>query len=573
MATNGNGTPAKPKPARCAIYTRKSTEEGLNQDFNSLDAQREAAEAYIRSQVHEGWTAISAQYDDGGYTGANMDRPALKRLLGDVEARKVDCVLVYKVDRLSRSIRDFARMMDLFEKHGVSFVSVTQQFNTTTSLGRLTLNILLSFAQFEREIISERTRDKQRAARKKGKWTGGHLILGYDLDPRATKLLVNPTEAEQVRSIFQWYIEGESVISIVDKARRADWRNKQWTTRDGKLYGGQPLRRQHIYKLLANVVYGGKISLGEELYPGEHEAIIDQQTFELVQERLRQNSTARDNTQRAKIESLLRGLIYCSRCGSGMYQTCSPRKERVYRYYVCLRAQERTDEYCTTRAVSAPAVEEAVVESIRRVGVHPRVLEETARVVRQRLAERATEVRQELNGAHHKVKNLKSQLARLREPEPARESDLNGQLATGEARVAELKRELLVRERERLDEKELRRMIESFDELWKTLNIEEQSRLLRQLIEKVGYDSRTGKVTVSFKSASIKDLCQKGATREPRHWYPGHRNHNQPKEAPAPAPPTKPGPGGAGRKPYSSDHPLDGPGHQVPGHGRARRSP
>jgi len=513
MASNGNGTTTgPPKPVRCAIYTRKSTDEGLNQDFNSLDAQRESAEAYIRSQVHEGWSLVPAQYDDGGYTGANMDRPALKRLLADVQAAKADCVVVYKVDRLSRSIRDFAKMMELFEKHGVSFVSVTQQFNTTTSLGRLTLHILLSFAQFEREIISERTRDKQVAARRKGKWTGGHLILGYDLDPRATKLLVNPTEAEQVRSIFQWYLEGESVFSIVDKARRAGWRNKQWTTRDGKLYGGQPLRRQHIYKLLANVVYGGKISVGDELYPGEHEAIIDQQTFDLVQERLRQNSTARDNTQRVKIEALLRGLIYCSRCGSGMYQTCSPRKERVYRYYVCLRAQERTDEYCTTRSVSAPAVEEAVVESIRRVGVHPRVQAETARVVRQRLAERVTEVRQELNGAHHKVKNLKSQLARLREPEPARESELNGQLATSEGRVAELKRELLIRERERLDGKGLRRMIESFDELWKALNIEEQSRLLRQLIEKVGYDSRTGKVTVSFKSASIKDLCQKGAT-------------------------------------------------------------
>ncbi|HYM11429.1 MAG TPA: recombinase family protein [Bryobacterales bacterium] len=513
MACNGNGTTTgPPKPVRCAIYTRKSTEEGLNQDFNSLDAQREAAEAYIRSQVHEGWSLLPAQYDDGGYTGANMDRPAVKCLLADIQAGKVDCVVVYKVDRLSRSIRDFAKMMDLFEKQGVSFVSVTQQFNTTTSLGRLTLNILLSFAQFEREIISERTRDKVSASRKKGKWTGGHLILGYDLDPRATRLLVNPSEAEQVRSVFQWYIEGESVFSIVDKARRAGWRNKQWTTRDGKLYGGHPLRRQHIYKLLANVVYSGRISAGDESYPGEHEAIIDQKTFELVQERLKQNGSGR-KTERVKVEALLRGLLYCSCCGSGMYQLCSPRKERLYRYYVCLRAQEHTDDRCATRAVSAPAVEEAVVESIRRVGVHPRVLEETARVVRQRLAERVTEVRQELNGAHHSVKNLKSQLARLREPEPARESELNGQFACGEARVGELKRELLIRERERLDGKELRRMLESFDELWKALNIEEQGRLLRQLIDKVGYDSRTGKVTVSFRSAATKELCQRGVIR------------------------------------------------------------
>jgi len=513
VASNGNGTTTgPPKPVRCAIYTRKSTDEGLNQDFNSLDAQRESAEAYIRSQVHEGWSLLPAQYDDGGYTGANMDRPALKRLLADAEARKVDCVMVYKVDRLSRSIRDFAKMMDLFEKQGVSFVSVTQQFNTTTSLGRLTLNILLSFAQFEREIISERTRDKVSASRKKGKWTGGHLILGYDLDPRATRLLVNPSEAEQVRSVFKWYIEGESVFSIVDKARRAGWRNKQWTTRDGKLYGGHPLRRQHIYKLLANVVYSGRISAGDEIYPGEHEAIIDQKTFELVQERLKQNGSGR-KTERVKVEALLRGLLYCSCCGSGMYQLCSPRKERLYRYYLCLRAQEHTDERCATRAVSAPAVEEAVVESIRRVGVNPRVLEETASAIRQRLAERLAGVRQELNSAQQTVKNLKSQLARIREPEQERGTNLEAQIADAEAGATELKRQLQVLERERLDEKDLRRTMGSFDNLWKAMTIQEQGRLVRELVERVGYDSRTGKVTVSFKSAGTKELCQKGTAR------------------------------------------------------------
>jgi len=305
VASTSNGTA---KPVRCAIYTRKSTEEGLNQDFNSLDAQRDAAEAYIRSQASEGWTPLPAQYDDGGYTGANMDRPALRRLLADSQACKVDCVVVYKVDRLSRSIRDFAKIMDIFEKHGTTFVSVTQQFNTTTSLGRLTLNILLSFAQFEREIISERTRDKQSAARKRGKWTGGHLILGYDLDPRSTRLVINGEEAERVRAIFQWYLAGESVFSITAKAGHLGWHNKQWTTRDGKPYGGHPLRRAHIYNLLANVLYTGRIPVDGELYPGEHEAIIDQPTFDLVQARLKQNSTAGDNRHRTRMESLLRGF-------------------------------------------------------------------------------------------------------------------------------------------------------------------------------------------------------------------------------------------------------------------------
>ncbi len=510
MASNGNGAKAgPPKPVRCAICTRKSTEEGLNQDFNSLDAQRDAAEAYTRSQVHEGWTAISAHYDDGGYTGANMDGPALKRLLSEIQAAKVDCVLVYKVDRLSRSLRDFARMMDVFDKQGVSFVSVTQQFNTTTSLGRLTLNILLSFAQFEREIISERTRDKQSAARKRGKWTGGHLILGYDLDSRSSRLMINPEEAERVRSIFKWYIEGESVFSIVDKARRAGWRNKQWTTRDGKAYGGHPLRRAHIYNLLANALYTGQVPVDGELYPGEHEAIIDQPTFDLVQARLKQNSTNGDHRHRTRMESLLRGLIYCSCCGSAMYQTYSSSKERRYRYYVCSREQQQAKDYCVTRSVSAPAVEDALVESIRRVSIHPKVLEETARVVRQRLAEDIARLREELNGVQLRVKNLKSQVARLREPEPDRRAALKEQIGAGEARATELKREIMVRERTRLDETELQSTMESFDALWKTMNIQQQSLLLRQLVEKVGYDGRTGKVTVSFKSANIKGLCQK----------------------------------------------------------------
>jgi site-specific DNA recombinase len=251
-----------PKPVRCAIYTRKSTDEGLSQDFNSLDAQREAGEAFVRSQRHEGWLLGEARYDDGGFTGADMNRPALKRLLADIDAGRIDCVVVYKVDRLSRSIRDFAKMMECFEQKNVSFVSVTQAFNTTNSLGRLTLNILLSFAQFEREIISERTRDKVTAARKKGKWTGGHLILGYDLDASAGRLVINAEEAQQVRSIFEWYLAGESISDITLKAHKGGWRNKQWTTKEGKQYGGHPLRRTHLYNLLANVLYSGRMKVG-----------------------------------------------------------------------------------------------------------------------------------------------------------------------------------------------------------------------------------------------------------------------------------------------------------------------
>jgi site-specific DNA recombinase len=512
MAATNNGAPA-PKPVRCAVYTRKSTDEGLNQDFNSLDAQREAAEAYILSQRHEGWTLVPTQYSDGGYTGANIERPGVRQLLTDIDAGKVDCVVVYKVDRLSRSLIDFARMMGLFEKHGVCFVSITQQFNTNTPLGRLTLNILLSFAQFEREIISERTRDKQVAARKKGKWTGGHILLGYDLDSSAGKLTVNPEEAERIREMFRLYVEGTPVLQIVQRFDKLGWRNKQWTTKEGKLYGGSPLRRCHIYKLLGNILYTGQVKVSEEVFPGEHEAIIDQRTFELAQTKLKENTWKSGNPHRVKMDALLRGMIYCGCCGSRMYSTYSANKERRYRYYVCYRSQQKLEGYCTSRAVSAPSVEEAVVESIRRVGVHPDVLTETARVARQRLAETLAGLREDLNTTNGRVKNLKSQIARIRNPDAARSAEIREQLAAGETRAEELRKEILGREKQRIDEKELRRTMEPFEYVWKAMNLDEQRNLLRQLVEQVGYNGRTGKVTVSFKSAAVKELVKKEAVR------------------------------------------------------------
>jgi site-specific DNA recombinase len=501
-----------PKPVRCAIYTRKSTDEGLNKEFNSLDAQREAAEAYILSQRHEGWTLLPTHYSDGGYTGANIERPGVRQLLADIEAGKIDCVVVYKVDRLSRSLIDFGRMMEMFEKKGICFVSITQQFNTNSSLGRLTLNILLSFAQFEREIISERTRDKQVAARKKGKWTGGHLILGYDLDPRGGRLVINQEEADRVREVFRLYLEGTTVLNLVRRLDQLGWRNKQWTTH-GKLYGGSPLRRCHIYNLLGNIIYTGRIKVGQEIFPGEHGGIIDVASFDQAQVRLKQNAWTPGNPHRMKMESLLRGIIYCSCCGSGMYSTYSASNQRRYRYYVCYRSQQKLEGYCTTRAVSAPSVENAVVEGIQRVGVNPDVLAETVRVARQRLSESLGGVQEELKAVNLKLKNLKSQVARGRNAGPGRMAELQEQIDSQETRTAELRRGILRMEKQRVDEKELHKTMGSFQDVWKAMNIEEQRALVGQLVEKVGYDSRTGKVTLSFKSAGVKELVQTGAVR------------------------------------------------------------
>jgi DNA invertase Pin-like site-specific DNA recombinase len=265
---------------RCAIYARKSTEEGLAQPFNSLDAQRESAEAYIASQRHMGWTALERRYEDGGYTGANLERPALRALLDDIQSGQVDCVVVYKVDRLSRSLLDFARLIGVFEERGVSLVSVTQQMNTTDSLGRLTLNILLSFAQFERELIAERTRDKMRAARRKGKWLGGNPVLGYDVDPRGGGLKINTDEAERVRFIFQSMAEAKSGTEVVTGLSRRGWTTKTWISRSGRQHRGRAFQESDVIRLVKNVTYLGKLRDGEQIYPAEHAAIVDSDLWE-----------------------------------------------------------------------------------------------------------------------------------------------------------------------------------------------------------------------------------------------------------------------------------------------------
>jgi len=268
---------------RCAIYTRKSTDEGMDRDFNSIDAQREAGEAFILSQRSEGLVAVSESYNDGGFSGSNMNRPALQRLLTDIGADAVDCVVVYKVDRLSRSLIDFARIVETFEKHQVSFISVTQQFNTTTSLGRLTLNILLSFAQFEREIISERTRDKMAAARRRGKWTGGHPVLGYDIDPKGARLVVNVDEAGQVRTIYQLYLGYRSLRRVARDIDLRGWRTKQWVTKSGLALGGKPFTIGSLYRLLVNPTYAGHVVYRGQTYRGEHDAILESHMWENVQ--------------------------------------------------------------------------------------------------------------------------------------------------------------------------------------------------------------------------------------------------------------------------------------------------
>ncbi len=319
---------------RCAVYTRKSTEEGLEQDFNSLDAQREACTAYIKSQAGEGWTCLKARYDDGGISGATMSRPALQSLLADIGSGKIDIVVVYKVDRLTRALSDFAKMVEIFDAKGVSFVSVTQQFNTTTSMGRLTLNVLLSFAQFEREVTAERIRDKIAASKKKGLWMGGVVPLGYDAVDR--KLVPNEAEAKTVRILFRLYLELGTVKRLVAEAGRLGLVTKRREFAGGRCLGGQPFARGHLYQLLANPIYVGDIPHKGAVYPGQHKGIVDREVFEAVLHLLRANATKRTSTTNAKAPSLLAGLVH-DETGDRLCPTHASKKGRRYRYYISRR--------------------------------------------------------------------------------------------------------------------------------------------------------------------------------------------------------------------------------------------
>ena len=399
---------------RCAVYTRKSTEEGLEQEFNTLDAQRESGEAYIKSLTHEGWECLPDRYDDGGFTGGNMERPAIKRLMADIEAGKVDCVVVYKVDRLSRSLLDFARMMETFEKHHVSFVSVTQQFNTTNSMGRLMLNVLLSFAQFEREIISERTRDKIAAARRKGKWSGGRPILGFDLDPRGGRIMVNEVEAARVRAIFDLYLEQGSLLDTIRECDARGWTNKRWTTRKGRDTGGRPFNKHGLYSLLTNVLYIGRITYKDEVHDGEHAAIVDEQVFRRTQQALKHNRITGGREVRNRFGAILKGLIRCVPCGCAMVPTHTVRSGgRRYRYYVCSNAQKRGWHQCPSKSIPAREIEAFVVDQIRCIGQDPALLAETIEETRELAKARVQELEAEKRSLERDLSRHNAELRKL----------------------------------------------------------------------------------------------------------------------------------------------------------------
>ena len=408
---------------RCAIYTRKSTEEGLDQAFNSLDAQRDACEAFIASQKSEGWAMLRDRYDDGGYSGGHMDRPGLQQLLEDIREGLVDVIVVYKIDRLSRSLVDFANLVALFDEQQVTFVSVTQAFNTTTSMGRLTLNILLSFAQFERELAGERVRDKIAASRQRGIWMGGVPPLGYDVRDR--KLVPNPQESLIVQEIFSRFAAAPSMATLIRDLRSRGVTSKAWTTVKGKTRVGKLLDKGYVYKLLNNPVYRGLAAHKGQHYPGEHPALVDQETWDQVQAHLKSGrhmdrGPAADRVSRAP--TLLRGLLF-SEEGRSFTPSYTSKGTRHYRYYVNTASIKLGRIGCEVQRVPAGEIELTVTEQVRLILKSPEVIAEAVRVVR--------------------------------------------------------------RQREDIDEAEAIQLLSSIDEVWESLFPAEQASVIRTLIERI----------------------------------------------------------------------------------------
>ena len=493
---NGKGESRDARPVvRCAIYTRKSTDENLDSDFNSLDAQREAADLYIRSQAHEGWVALPERYDDAACSGATVERPALKRLLADVEAGKIDVIVIYKIDRFSRSLLDFTKLIEALEAHGTSLVAVTQQFNTTTSMGRLTLNILLSFAQFEREVIAERIRDKMAAAKRRGKYTGGVPPLGYDVDRARKRLVVNPNEAALVHWIFRRYTQVAGGTTLVEELNRQGKRTKTWTTAKGKERPGVPWTKSAIYKLLSNPIYVGRVRHKDETYEGEHDAIIERVLWDEVQEKLAENGRTNGSRARAKTPAMLKGLIRCGHCGTAMGITFTSNHGRRYRYYLCTRAARSGYKTCPVRTVPAGDIERAVLIHLRRVFQAAEIREPALRLIQEREESERVRLATERRELDEQIGVLRANASRLLQAGLAQQgpkglvtdelAQLHADAEGMEQRLGVVNAELDQLLRAPTTDERLARELEAFDRLWDELFPAEQARLTRLVVEKV----------------------------------------------------------------------------------------
>jgi len=488
---------------RCAIYTRKSTSVGLDQDFNSLDAQREACVAYVERQP--GWQVVDTAYNDGGFTGANVERPAFQRLLADIDARRIDVVVVYKVDRLSRSLLDFAMLMERFNVARTSFASVTQNFSTADAMGRLTLNVLMSFAEFEREMISERTRDKISASRRKGKWTGGPVPLGYTVENK--RLVADELEAVLVREIFALYHEHRSSL-VVTRMLNERQLTKRYHTEDEHPRAPRRWTTNDVLRVLKNPIYAGYMASGDELFEGEHSALVERSVFARTQALLSAATTDRAPASRNP-EYLLRGVLRCARCGAP-FTTASTTAGRVtHRYYRCATRDKQGKEACPSRPLPAGAIEAYVVDRMREATMDGTLAAEVTQAVRARVAARRADLTTERRKLPMQIADLAAEIRRTLETAAdlagpalrlveARLQDASDHLARAESRLATVERELAALEAVEVEASWVADRLAEFHQIWDLLTAANRGRLLRAVIERVEVDEPANQIKLLF---------------------------------------------------------------------------
>ena len=510
MPDTATNNATETKLINCAIYTRKSHEEGLEQEFNSLDAQRESAEAYIESQRLQGWRALPDRYDDGGFSGGTMERPGLQRLLADIDAGKVDVIVVYKIDRLSRSLLDFMKMIERFNEKGVSFVSVTQHFNTTDPTGRMFLGILITFAQYEREVIAERIRDKVAAAKRRGKYCGGPAILGYDVDREQKKLLVNREESQLIKHIFRRFTHLASAKSLAAELNEQGYHTKSWTTKKGKHRPGSPWNTGHIYRLLGNRIYMGEVVHKEKVYPGEHEAIVSKGLWQKVQAILSENTRAKRTKARTKIISPLQGVVRCGHCDGAMGLTYTQKGPRRYTYYHCAKDAKRAVSRCPLKRVPAGDIEKVVLEQLSAVFRTPTLVSQTyfaAKGMEEAERERLLKQKDQLEDDLRKVRERA-----LEEMTPdGNGSDTGPRLTALNQDAVTLGRQLMdvsaragAFESAPVAAREVAEAFQSVETFWEDLFPLERNRLIRLLVEKV--ELRETGIDMELKTQGLTSL-------------------------------------------------------------------
>jgi site-specific DNA recombinase len=472
----------EPRALRVAIYARKSTEKGLEQEFNSIDNQIVACRAYIASQGQD-WVALPEPYTDPGYSGATLDRPDMGRLLADVEADQIDIVLAYRMDRVSRRQLDMLTVLDLFEQHEVRFISVTEPFTTATPIGRAMISLLGVFAQMERETITERVRDKMRAARRLGRWQGGRPLLGYDVV--AKKLVVNEVEADDVRTIFDIYLRTTSLVATMEELTRRGIRNKSWTTLTNRVVQGRVFDANGLRRLLGNVVYAGKLRAGDEVADGEQPAIVPQPTWDAAQGLLADVRTARSR-ERKPSGALLQGLLRCAGCGGGMVAHYTQKGARRYGAYVCATQKRRGKAACRGSRAPLGGMENFVVGRIRAIGRDPALIAEAVGAAATELVARREELTQDLRRAEAEVRR--------------------GQAGATE-RAADLRAALTALKARTINEADLRAALASFDAIWDALFAAERSRVLHLLLDRVVYDARAETAHITFRQNGLGALA------------------------------------------------------------------